>query len=258
MEDSYFYGQGEVEVAKISAAGVQGPWIWLGDVSTMDGALSQTAITHRESFSGMKAKVREFHTELGIDWNLTLHRLNTKNVAMFTLGKETPLPAGTVTAEAFPTPLVAGNVVQLDHMNVTNLVLTDSLTPTPATLVRGVHYDYDVYGDVKILSLPAAPAPTMPLKAAYSHGAVEQVAFLAGERETYALRYKGINLAENGERCIVEMYRTSAGLLQQLQMITSGNQLASAPVTFSTLLDASKPKSGPLGQYGRYAVLKAA
>lgn len=258
MEDEYFYGQGEVEVAEELAGGVLGPWVWLGDVSEMNGALSQTAISHRESYSGKKGKVREFFTELGIDWNLTLHRLDTSNVARFTLGKESSIVAGTVTGEQFPNTIVNGNVVQLDHMNVSDVILTDSATPTPATLVRGTHYDYDVYGDVKILTLPTSPAPTMPLKAAYSHGAVDQVAFLAGERKSYALRYKGINLAENDQRCLVEMYKVSAGLIQQLAMITSGNQLAGAPVTFTSLMDKTKPANGPLGQYGRYAVLRAA
>lgn len=254
MEESYYYGQGEFELAEIAADGSLGPWVWAGDVSELTGTLSQTAIAHRESYSGKKAKVREFFTELGIDWSATLHQLDVNNIAKFTLGKVSSTTAGTVTGEAFPT-VVNGDVVQLDQLNVSDLVLTDSLTPTPATLVRGTHYDYDIYGDVKIIALPTSPAPTQPLLAAYSHGATQQAAFLAGERKNYALRYKGINLAENGQRCLVEMYKVSAGLIQTLAMITSGNQLASAPVTFSSLLDSSKPADGPLGQYGRYVVL---
>ncbi|MNG03625.1 hypothetical protein D3C85_1484090 [compost metagenome] len=106
--------------------------------------------------------------------------------------------------------------------------------------------------------MPTSPAPTQPLKAAYSYGASKQAAFLAGQRKNYALRYKGVNLAENGERCLVEVYKVSAGLLQTLALITSGNQLAGAPVTFGSLLDTSKPADGALGQYGRYVVLEAA
>jgi len=254
MDESYYYGQGELELAEIGANGVRGPWVWVGDVSELSGSLSQTAINHRESYSGKKAKVREFFTELGIEWSATLHQLDVNNIAKFTLGKVSSVAAGTVTGEAFPV-VADGEVVQLDNLNVTDLIVTDSTSPTPITLVQGTHYDYDVYGEVRILALPTSPAVEQPLKAAYSHGGTQQAAFLAGERKDYALRYKGINLAENGQRCLVEMYKVSAGLIQTLALITSGNQLAAAPVTFSALLDASKPANGSLGQYGRYVVL---
>lgn len=254
MEESYYYGQGKVELAEINPDGSLGPWVWIGDVSELSGSLAQTPINHRESYSGVKAKVREFFTELGIDWTATLHQLDVDNVAKFTLGKVSSVTAGTVTGEEFPT-VEDGDVVQLEQLNVSDLVVTDSATPTPATLDRGVHYEYDAYGDVEILALPTSPAPTQPLLGAYSYGAAKQAAFLAGDRKNYAMRYKGTNLAENGRRCLVEVYKVSAGLIQTLSLITSGNQLAGAPVTFSSLLDSSKPANGSLGQYGRYVEL---
>ncbi|MGY8830716.1 MAG: phage tail tube protein [Pseudomonadales bacterium] len=253
--DKYFYGQGKVELAEILSGGTLGPFIWVGDVSELSGTMSQAAITHRESFSGKKAKVREFFTELGIDWSATLHKIDADNIAKFSLGTLTSQVAGTVSAEAFPAGLVGGDVIQLAKTNVTSLVLTDSATPTPATLVRGTHYEYDVFGDVELLTLPTSPAPTQPFKAAYSHGATRQAALLNGTRKNYVMRYKGINLAENDKPVLLEVYKVSPGLLQTLAMITSGNQLAGAPVTFTSLLDTSKPANGALGQYGRYVEL---
>lgn len=254
MPEKYYFGQGEVELAEITA-GVVGPYVWIGDVSELTGQLSQTPVQHRESFSGKNALVREFFRELGMTWNATLHQLDVDNIARFTLAKTSSTVAGTASAEAFPNPVANGDKILLDNMNVSALVITDSLTPTPATLVQGTHYDYDVFGQVEILALPTAPAPTQPLLAAYSYGATKQAAFLAGERKYYSLRYKGKNLAENGELCMVELYKVSAGLLQSLSLITSGNQLAGSPVTFGSLLDTSKPASGDLGQYGRFVTL---
>ncbi|UCM30546.1 hypothetical protein LE197_11895 [Pseudomonas sp. PS1(2021)] len=66
-----------------------------------------------------------------------------------------------------------------------------------------------------------------------------------------ALRYEGINLAEDGAPIIVEIYKLSPGLLQELSLITDGNDVAGMPVSFSALLDTSKPANGPLGQFGR-------
>ncbi len=250
--ERYYYGQGELELAEILAGGTLGPYIWVGDVSELSGSMSQSAVAHRESYSGKKAKVREFFTELGMDWSATMHQLDAANIAKFSLGTLTSQAAGTVTGETFPSGLANGDVIQLAKHNVSDLVITDSATPTPATLTRGTHYDYDIYGEVVLLTLPTSPAPTQPLKAAYSHGATKQAALLNGTRKNYALRYKGINLAENDAPCLLEIYKVSPGLLQTLALITSGNQLAGAPVTFTSLLDTSKPANGALGQYGRY------
>lgn len=253
MSETYFYGQAEIEMAEILPSGKVGPYIWLGDFSEFSGSFSQTAINHRESYSGNKGKVREFFTELGMDWSGTLHQLSPDNVATFTLGKYNQEEAGTVTAEEFPT-VADGDVVQLDHVNVSDLVIVDS-AGSPVTMTPDVVYKGDEWGNVRILALPTTPAPTQPLKAAYSYGAYQQAAFLAGTRKNYALRAKGVNLAENGEKWMVEIYKVSAGLLQQLSLITSGNQMAGSQVTFSSLLDSSKPADGQLGQYGRYVTL---
>lgn len=252
--EKYYYGQGKFELAEI-VGGVVASYIWLGDVSELIGQLSETKIQHRDSFSGKKGVVRDFGIELGMAWNATLHQLDVDNIARFTLAKTSATTAGTASAEAFPNPVANGDKILLDHMNVSDLVITDSLGGTPATLAQGSHYDYDEFGEVEILTLPTAPAPTQPLLAAYSYGATKQAAFLAGESKYYSLRYKGVNLAENGAKCMVELYKVSAGLLQSLSLITSGNQLAGSPVTFTSLLDSSKPASGDLGQYGRYIEL---
>lgn len=257
MSESYYFGQGKLWIAEIGAGGVLGDWVWIGDVSELTGQGSETRVQHRESYSGVNAMVRDFGKELGMTWNVTVHQLDADNVGRFTRSRMSAQIAGTVSAEALPNPVANGDLISLDHMNVSSLVITDSATPTPATLVRGTHYDYDIFGDVEILSLPTSPAPTQPLKAAYSHGATKQAAFLAGTDKNYALKYKGVNLAESGAPILVELYKTSAGLLQQLSLITSGNQLASSPISFSTLLDSSKPASGALGQFGRFVEMAA-
>lgn len=257
MSEKYYFGQGKLWIAEILADGSLGPWVWLGDVSELSGQGSETPVQHRESFSGTNALVRDFSRELGMTWNATLHQLDVDNVGRFTRSKMSETTSGTVTGEALPNPVANGDIITLDHMNVSALVLTDSATPTPATLVRGTHYEYDVFGDLEILALPTTPAPTQPLLAAYSHGATKTAALLAGSRKNYALKYKGINLAENEAPILVELYKVSAGLLQQLALITSGNQLASSPVAFNTLLDTTKPANGNLGQFGRFVELAA-
>lgn len=251
MSETYHYGQGEVEVAVRDGSG-RLDYVWLGDVSELTLTLGEEKFAHKESYSGKKAEVREIATGITASGSATLHTLDTANVARFTDGTASSTVAGTVTGESLGT-VAAGDVFQLAHFGPSSVVVTDS-TASPVTIAPE-HYEYDEYGDLKFVSLPSAPAPTMPLKVAYAHKPYKSAVLLNGQRAELALRYKGINLAEGGKRCLVELYKVSPGLLQTLSLITNGNQLASAPVTFKPLLDTSKPANGPLGQYGRMVTI---
>lgn len=245
-QETYLFGQGKVEVAEITDSGL-GEWLWIGDVSEMTLSFEEEKFTHKESYSGNRSEVRELSVGTSMNTSLTIHELSADNVALFTRGKRTSVTAGTVTEEDLGT-VDAGDVVQLANFGVSDLVISDSAA-TPATIAPE-HYTVDEFGEIIFQSLPA-PAPSMPLKASYSHTSAEQTAFLGGAKKDYALRYKGINLAEGNKPVLVELYKVAASLLQQLSLITNGNELASAPVEFKPLLDASKPANGDLGQYGR-------
>lgn len=248
-QEQYFYGQGKVKIAEV-IAGVVGAFIWTGDVSVFNIGFTEEKASHRESYSGQKSKVREFNVSQDMNVNLTLHDQGTGNIARFSLGSATSSVAGTVTAENLPNPVVVGTEYSLANPGVSSLVISDS-NGTPATIAPS-HYELDAaFGNLVFKTLPTTPAPTFPLKAAYGYAAKEQVAFLNSTQKTYALRYEGINLAEGGAPVIVELYRLSTGLLQQLDLITSGNTLAGMQVTGSVLRDTSKPASGLLGQMGR-------
>ena len=91
----------------------------------------------------------------------------------------------------------------------------------------------------------------MPLKVSYSHTAYKRVALLNGQKAEIALRYKGINLAEGNKKQYVEFYKVSPGLLQNLELINNGQQLAQSPVSFKPLRDTSKPADGELGQFAQ-------
>lgn len=253
MSESYHYGQGKIEIAERLAEGL-GPWTWIGDVSEMSGAPSEESFTHQESYSGKKGSVRKIYLGKTLLFNLTMFQLDTENLARFMQGTATSQTAGTVSAESLGT-VTASSVIELAHFGVSDLVITDSLAdPGPAT-IDPAHYEYDEFGTVTFKTLPESPAPTMPLKAAYSHSGYKQAAFFNADRKEYAVRFKGINLAEGGKNVLVEFYKCSSGLLNQLSLITNGNQLASAQVQMEALLDTSKPADGSLGQYGRQVTI---
>lgn len=256
-KETYYYGQGKVYLAVILANGTLDKWRWVGDVSSLSGSMQETAITHEESFSGKKGRVREFFISPQLNMSATLHSLNPENYALFTQGTATAEEAGVVASEPLMAGLEPGDVVMLNNPGVTDLVITDS-AGTPVELDEE-HYILDPrFGSIELVSLPETP-PTQPFIAAYSFAANTQVSFLsANTRPNVALRYEGINLAEGGAPVIMELYKMSPSLLQELSMITDGNQVAGMPIALNALLDTSKPANGPLGQYGRIIQVEAA
>ena len=245
-QETYLFGQGRVEIAERIGATL-GEWVWLGDVSDMSLSFEEEKFTHKESYSGQRSDVRELSVGTSLNTSLTIHELSAENVARFTRGTVTAIAEGTVTDESLGT-VAAGDIVQLENLGVSDLVISDS-TAVPVT-IDPEHYSVDPFGEVVFTTLPT-PLPTMPLLASYKHTSAQQATFLSGSKKEYALRFKGVNLAELDKPVLVELYKVSPSLLQTLSLITSGNQLASAPVEFKPLLDTSKSVSDGLGQYGR-------
>lgn len=246
-EETYHYGQGKVEIAERLSGGALGDWEWLGDVSELSVGLEDSSFSHRESYSGLKREVREIFNAVTASGSMTLHTLNTYIVALLMLGTATSQVAGTVTGESLGTVTV-GDVVQLAHPGISSLVITDS-AGSPVT-IAATHYEVDAFGEIRFLTLPSSPAPTMPLLAAYSYSSKKTGTLLNRQRKEYALRYRGVNLAEQSKPCEVMLFKVGMGLLQTLSLITSGEQLASAPVSFKPLADTARPANDALGQFG--------
>lgn len=248
MEEKFLYGQGKVKLAPI-VAGVTGKWEWVGDVSALSVGFEEEKAEHKESWSGKKAKVREFNIGNDMTMSATFHSYHADNLARFTRGTASSKVSGTVTSEDLGA-VIAGDEIALEYPGVSNVVITDSATP--AVTIAAEHYDVeDKWGNVLFKTLPAAPAPTPPLKAAYSYAAHSQVSFLSADQQDVALRYEGINLAEGGAPVIVELYKVSPGLLSELGLISDGNEVNGMEVEGAVLLDTRKPAAGALGQFGR-------
>lgn len=248
QQDTYLFGQGKVYSRPWNTPG--GKWRWWGDVSALTLAGAQEKVEHRESFSGNNALARSFSRSKSLNAQLTIHQFDKVSLAQDLHGTVTEVATGAITGESLGT-VDAGDIIMLDRPGVSDLVITDS-TGSPAT-IDGSHYVADGrFGSIEFLSLPTSPAPTMPLKAAYTAAAYSQVAFLNAVPPFIQLRYEGINLAEAGKPIIVELYKLETAVLQELALIQSGNTVAGIPKTAGVLIDTSKPSAGALGQFGRF------
>lgn len=248
QQDKYLFGQGRVFSRPWNDP--TGKWRWWGDVSALALQGQQEKVEHKESFSGNAAAVRSFNRTKSMNINATVHQFDRESIAQDLHGTVNVVAGATVSGEELG-DVAAGDILVLDHPGVSNLVITDSEL-TPATIAAS-HYALDArFGSIEILSLPTSPAPTMPLKAAYTYAGYGQVAFLNKTPPFIQIRYEGINLAENGAPIIVELYKCETAMLQELALIQNANTLAGIQKTMGALLDTSKPATGVLGQFGRF------
>lgn len=246
-QEMYYYGQGEVLLAPI-VNNVPGKYRKIGDVSSLKLAMELEKVEHKESYSGQKALVRSFPIGKKSTLTATLHDLNVENLALTLFGKPLITPGGTVTSETLPADMKAGDMAMLAHPGVSEVVVTDSATG-PATL-DPKHYSVSPHGGLTLLSLPVPP-PTQPFKVAYRYAEAKAVSIFTAPQPLVALRYEGINLAENGAPVIVDLYKVATDPLKELAFITDGGDVAGMEISGGVLLDSSKPADGDLGQFGR-------
>ena len=249
-----YFGQGRVFSRPVGSTAA---WRFWGDMSALTVGGTTEKVSHTESFSGQKGKLADF--AIGGDRTLggTLHQLDTDTLVQLLNGRVSTIAGGTVTGEALPANLAAGDYIKLDKpYNVSALSIVDSTPSTPVALAPA-NYDLQAaHGALEILNIPTSGL-TPPFKASYTYAGAKQVALFADTPKQLQLRYEGTNLADDGAPVIVEFYKVSTELLQELALITSGNAVAGIPFNAAVLMDTSKPATGALGQYGRFVQIDA-
>ena len=255
--ETYYYGQGVISLAiRDAVTGVPGPYRDIGDVSAFTVKLTTEKVEHKESRTGQKGLARSFPVGKTATIDMTMHQLDPDNLSLTLYGTVVNTAGGTVTAESLPADLVVGNEVRLANPGVSELVITDSTPTTPKTLVLDTDYGVNpAFGRVTILNVTGL---VQPFKAAYTYAARKAVGMFTAAQPNIALRYEGVNLAENNAPVIAEYYKVAPDPLQELALITSGNDVAGMAVTAPILLDSTKPATGPLGQYGSITQVAAA
>lgn len=249
MDNEFSYGKGRISLAELDPnTGARGKWRYIGDVSAAGIKLSTEKVQHVESNTGQNGLAASFQIKKAAALDLTLHELNADNLALVTNGGTNTVAAGSATAEALDSDLVAGDYVYTLNQGISALVITDS-AGTPATLVEGTDYELSDadFGRIKILNVGTY---VQPFKAAYSYRARSEVGMFTAGQKHYALRYEGINLAYNNRPEVVDLYKIAPDVIQELSLIASGNDVAGAQVSSDILLDSSKSAAGALGQYG--------
>lgn len=237
--ETYYYGQGKVYLGLRNDAGQATKLRWIGDVDSLEVALTTESFTHKESYSGHRAPVRRISTSKDGSATSTWYEHSAENLAILLYGEKVVVPAGTVTEEALPTDIDAGDRILLAHNNVSDVIITG--------LTLGQDYTVDLkFGAIEFLA-----KPSQALTVNYSYESSINTSMFTASPVDLFMRYEGINLAENGAPVVLELYKVQFDPVSALSMINTDTSLPGLETTAAVLLDTNRPEDAQFGRYGR-------
>lgn len=258
MPEIYFSGQGTVYVASRDASGNAIGFRDVGNVPSLRLTLETDTLEHKESRTGQRLTDLRLTRERRARISMTTDSLSKANLMMLLYGSSNTVASGTSTAEAFPSGLIAGDMVSLAFplVNVfTSLVdstptaaaTTTSPATAPITLTAGTHYRVDKgAGMVTMLNVAGF---TQPFKANYSYMAEDIVPFFREAQTERFLRFSGLNTANSNKPVVVELYRVVFDPVGTLDLIN--DEFATFEIEGSILYDSSRDSNSALGGFGR-------
>lgn len=243
---SLFSLQGYFNIAPILAGGAIGPLRWLGNVPEATLALGAESVDKIESYSGKRLQMGRLTTGVTAALNVTLDEWSAANLALAYQATVADIAASSVTGEDFPPGLLAGDLVRLDHPFASSLVITDSATPTPAT-VPGTNYSLEGHGKNRVRILDPG-AFVQPFNAAYSYEAAKNVVLFSQIGVPVYLQFDGIN-TETNEPVLMEFWRTRFDPVSEVGLINA--EYGNLPLAGAVLYDQTKEADPLLGGFGR-------
>lgn len=247
----YFSGQGKVFVAPL-VNGLPGEFRWVGNVPNFKPSFNTNKIEHKESYTGQRLLDKVITTENKAKITAELEDWSKENLALAVRGKPNTIAAGVVpalTPDISPAILVVGSIWALKHPKVSAVVIKDS-TNVPVT-VDAEDYTVDLdFGTVTMLDLAAY---TLPLKAEYAYATVDNIAFFTQPIAEVAVRFEGVNTADNNKKVLAEIYRVALDPTKDLGLIS--NDLGKFQLEGNALVDPTKPDDLVFGRFGRLIYL---
>ncbi|OBY58239.1 hypothetical protein [Pseudomonas sp. AU12215] len=240
--------QGKVLLAERTALGKAIKHTWVGNAPQCELQLSTETTNKTESFSGNRLQYGLLQRGKTATLNLTLDEWTLDNLILGLYAQKRTIATATVTGEALPTPLAAGDMIRLAKPYISDLELTKSAVP----LVAGTDYRIESAnaGLIEFLT----PQATVVTAAYENEAAVALTMFTQQPPERWFV-LDGID-TETGKSVIVDLFRTKFNPVGSLSLIH--DEYGNLPLTGSVLYDPLNAGDQLLGGYGRYLEKQAA
>lgn len=262
-EPLYFSGQGELYLGPKGCFDTAdgddpGGGLWVGDLESFSITPAETAEETKETWSGQRSVAVRNVTERTIAVNFLFRSFRPRNLAKAVSGVEVEDPAGSVANEDIGNPDLNA-VVKLAHEGVSAVVITDSASGGPLSLVEDVNYVLAAdHGALRLIDKTTGGPFTPPFLVDYNHEARIRVPLFkipAGTR--FELLFLGLNTAtvhdpnlDNPRPMphIMRLYDIELAAGTELTMI--GDTIQGFAITGQARLDTTKQSDDALGQFG--------
>ncbi len=217
---------------------------WLGNVEEATLEIAVEKEDKKESFSGQRGIYGTIITEKTVTLNMTLDEWLPEVLALGLFSKQVDVPSKTVTSEAFPSGLTKDDVVSLDGLFVSEVILTDS---DSKVLVEGEDYivSSTTAGEIKLLKAIAA----QPVTASYKTADTTSLAFLSEvQAPERFLIFEGID-TQNNKSVYLELYRVQFEPTSSFGLINES--FGTLPLVGTLLIDSERLDNSLLGGYAR-------
>lgn len=249
-------GQGPVFWANRDANGDPvAPFKWFGNAPSFEFGLAVEELTHKESYTGLRAIDARIDTELNSSVTLTVDDFKESNLELATRGEASGLAGGAVGPETVLAGAPALNTLYAVK-GATGRVSGFSLTDN-GVAINTANYSWDASG---VFQFSDVAGMTGPIAASYTNAASRQLGVFRTAAPEVWVRMIGKNTAVNSptvatdfERVIVDAFKVRMSPAETIAMISDEfNQL-----TFngSALSDTTRAQSDPEGQFARFIYL---
>ncbi len=158
--------------------------------------------TIKETCSGERLDLSQRVKSKSLTVSLTMQQFDSATFAKAFFSDALDVDAGTVTGEALPANISAGEFFFLKNPGSSNLVLTDSTSGMPVELVLDTHYKVidaaqGMYQMINVSSL------TLPITAAYSNAEHINVAAMTSTKLKTGILFTGKNQDGDAGRVVI-------------------------------------------------------
>lgn len=217
---------------------------------TLKIAMTRETQEIKESCSGSRLTLAEYETSKSATVTLEMQQFNEDMLAMALYGTAASIAGATVTAEAMPAAMAAGEFYHTKHPKISAVVVKDS-AGTPATLVAGTDYSVDDadHGRIKILNVGVY---IQPFKVDYTYGTRKNILPFSATGVVKGLLFDGASTVD-GQKVRVLLPRISFSPTSEFGFI--GDEAATLTLEGKLLLADVPTGDTVLGKFGNIELL---
>lgn len=237
MNKPYYYGQGRISLANLSDENKN--WYFIGDASDFSLDVQFDEKQKKASIGGRLVTSKRYVSAINASVNITWHNLDADNLKLLFNATRSSHRQSWRTEQFYN--VKSGDVIALMYHNVRRIEVQG--------LQENIHYKADaLFGSIEFLITP----PEQPVIVSYDFPEEDSLELLNDEPQEFALRFDGINLADNGAATFVELYRLSLDPAVTLELINSGTTISALQTTAQLLPDFTKLDNSDIGIFGRF------